>query len=378
MLLGEKSTDLLLYAESVETASIWKSGWRCWKGRCSKMASVKDPYAEALAQAGITSITNTGTAGQQYTVNPAGITQSFYTTPTTRDNYEQGRPVYSQSDAVRQASEALTQHQQGKPGDYQSAYGDQIQDLINQIMSREKFNYDFAADPLYQQYAEQYQRQGRMAMKDAMAESASLTGGYGNSYAQQVGQQTYQGYMQNLGDVIPGLRDAAYQAYLNEGEAMRGNLGMLQGQDASDYGRYRDTMNDWQNELNFYYNMYNDMSQAEYNRYVNDAAAWEADRAYWASRADADQAQANWEKEFALASTKSSSSKKTMTKAKAAPIIYPDNFKDAVALTGLTNLAKERGSESYKRDGYTGSYSDYVAAMVAQWKVDKDGKLVLR
>ena len=39
-------------------------------------------------------------------VNPAGITQSFYTTPTTAENAATGRPQYAQSEAVQQAAQA--------------------------------------------------------------------------------------------------------------------------------------------------------------------------------------------------------------------------------------------------------------------------------
>lgn len=234
-------------------------------------------------------------------VSPANITQSFYTSPSDATNYDQNRPVYSQSDAVRQAAEYLAQLEGNRPGAYTSAYGDQIQQMLNNLLNRDKFNYDFATDPMYQQYAEKYQQQGKMAMRDTMGQAAALTGGYGNSYAQTAGQQTYQSYLQNLNDMIPELRNAAYQAYMNEGDTMRANLGMLQTQDATDYGRYRDTVSDYRDDLNYHYNRFSDMSAAEYNRYQNDSAAWAADRDYWYRRHQDQQAQSNWEREFALA-----------------------------------------------------------------------------
>lgn len=232
-------------------------------------------------------------------VDPSKITQSFYTTPATSSNYESGRPVYAQSEAVQQAAQAYQQQMAAKPGEYQSQYGDKIQDMINQALNRTAFSYDFSQDPMYQQYAQKYQRDGQMAMQDAMANAAALTGGYGNSYAQQVGQQTYQNYMENLYNLLPELRDAAYQMYEAEGNQLRDNLTMLQEQDEMEYGRYRDTVSDWRSDVDMLYNMYGDMSEAEYNRYVNDAAAWEADRAYWYQKAYDDQQQKNWEAEYA-------------------------------------------------------------------------------
>lgn len=236
-------------------------------------------------------------AGQGYP-NPAGITQSFYQNPTNAGNYESGKPVYRQSQAVTDAAGALVNHRQNKPGEYQSQYSEQIQQMIDKALNRQKFNYDFSADPLYQQYADQYQRRGQMAMQDAMAQSAALTGGYGNSYAQQAGQQTYQQYLEQLNNVIPELRNQSYQAYRDEGDRMLQNLSMLQGQDDREYGKHRDDVGDWQNELNYLYSMYSDMSRQEYQRYMNDADAWSADRDYWYKKAYDAQQQANWQAEY--------------------------------------------------------------------------------
>lgn len=217
-------------------------------------------------------------------VNPAGITQSYYTNPTDEDNYEEGRPVYKQSQAVTDAANALKQQQEARPGEYVSTWNDTIQSMINEAMNRPKFHYDFSEDPIYQMYADKYQTQGQQAMKGAMGEAASLTGGYGNSYAQAVGQQTYQNYLLGLNDIIPTLRDQAYQQYRDEEDRLYQNLNMLQTEDEREYGHYRDTVGDWRDDLNFIYSMYNDMSTAEYNRYINDRQAWETDRDYWMTK----------------------------------------------------------------------------------------------
>jgi hypothetical protein len=59
-----------------------------------------------------------------------------------------------------------------------------------------------------------------------------------------------------------------------------------------DYGRYRDTVGDWRNDLDYLYGKYGSMSQDEYNRYLNDRQSWENDRAYWYQNA---QDQMNWD-----------------------------------------------------------------------------------
>jgi hypothetical protein len=121
---------------------------------------------------------------------------------------------------------------------YQSQYGSQIQATLDKILNREKFSYDFNADPLYRQYRDRYTQQGQSAMNDAIAQAAALTGGYGSSYGQQVGQQTYQGYMDQLNDIIPQLQGEAYNRYSNEGTELNNSLSLLQGLDDSAYSRF--------------------------------------------------------------------------------------------------------------------------------------------
>lgn len=233
-------------------------------------------------------------------VNPASVKQNYYGTKLNAGNYhdETLEPNYKPSSAVKQAGQQLTDWEAQKPGAYQSAWNDQIQDQINNILGRKSFQYDVASDPLYQQYAQQYARNGQLAGKNAQADSAMLTGGYGNSYAQQVGQQTNQQYLEQLSNKIPELYGLARQAYLDEGDRMNANLGIMQGQDDREYGRYRDDVGDWQNMLNYYYNKYGDMSDDEYERYRNDLAAWQADRAYWYQGHRDDVADSQWRAEF--------------------------------------------------------------------------------
>lgn len=79
-----------------------------------------------------------------------------------------------------------------------------------------EFQYDYRDDPAYQQYRQQYIRNGQLAMQDTMGQAAGLTGGYGSSYAQNVGQQAYQGYMNQLNAVVPQLYQNAYNRYADD------------------------------------------------------------------------------------------------------------------------------------------------------------------
>ena len=129
-------------------------------------------------------------------------------------------PVYQESDAVKNAQQQLQQQIANKPGDYQSQWQGQLDSLFQQIQNRKPFQYDINTDALYQQAAQQYIQQGQKAMMDTMGQAAALTGGYGNSYAQSVGQQTYQGYLQGLYEQMPQYAQLALDRYNQEGQDM--------------------------------------------------------------------------------------------------------------------------------------------------------------
>ena len=157
--------------------------------------------------------------------------------------------------------------------EYTPTYDDQINDLYNKIANREKFSYDINGDPLYDIYKDQYIKQGKMAMRDTMGKAAALTGGYGSSYGQQVGQQAYDAYLQDLSAVIPELYGKAYDRYRDEGDDMLNLYGLLGDQRDTEYGRYRDSMTDWERNRDYErqreteeYNRRTAEEQEEYNR----------------------------------------------------------------------------------------------------------------
>lgn len=103
--------------------------------------------------------------------------------------------VYTPGQSVTDAAADLRNWQQNRPGKYESAYQGRIEDLIGQLLERNSFQYSYAQDPLYRQYAQQYTQNARNASADAAAQAAALTGGYGSSYAASVAQQAYQQQM---------------------------------------------------------------------------------------------------------------------------------------------------------------------------------------
>jgi len=231
-------------------------------------------------------------------VDRGAITESFYTKPTNRKNYEKNRPVYKQSDAIQTAANALKAHTANKPGEYQSQYQEDIGAMIQNALERKPLVYDYSQDQNYGDYIARYDEQGRETMENALADTEQLTAGYGNSYGDRVGAQTYQRWLQNRdAAMLPRMQAQAYREDQADAAQDAANIGMLQSQDTREYGRHRDTVQDWRNDLNFLYTQLGDMSKQEYQRYLNDRDAWEKDRAYWYNRIYNEQQLAlEWEK----------------------------------------------------------------------------------
>ena len=186
---------------------------------------------------------------------------------------------YVKSDVVTQAENALNAQLAQKPGAYQSQWQTQLDDTIKKILGREKFSYDLNGDALYQQYKDKYQKQGKMAMMDTMGQAAAMTGGYGNSYAQSVGQQAYNAQLENLNDIVPELYQMAYDQYNQEGQDLYNQYSMLGAQEEKDYGRHRDKVTDWQTERSYLTGRYDTEYSRDYSKY-RDAKSdeqWEKD-----------------------------------------------------------------------------------------------------
>lgn len=185
---------------------------------------------------------------------------------------------YTPGSTVQQAQAYLNQVQSRRPGEYQSQWDGELTELYNRIANRKPFSYDIGTDPVYQQYREQYQRQGRLAMQDTMGQAAALTGGYGSTYGEQVGQQAYNAYLQNLNDVVPDLYNAAYNRYRDEGTDLYNQYGLLSDRENQAYRRYRDTVNDYYSDLSDARSAYDSAYSRDYNQ-------WSDQLSYWAQKA---------------------------------------------------------------------------------------------
>ena len=83
---------------------------------------------------------------------------------------------YRPSQNVTDAANDLKQWQQNRPGQYQSAYQDKMDELMDALLGRDSFQYSYAQDPLYRQYAQLYTQNAANASADAAAQAAAPDG----------------------------------------------------------------------------------------------------------------------------------------------------------------------------------------------------------
>ena len=258
--------------------------------------------------------TNSTAAKAQELANAApsnNVTAGVTTASGSASGGTEAKPVYQRSDRVNEYYEKTRKLERNKPDEFESKYEGQISDILDNILNRPKFSYtseDMTNDDLYKMYRDQYMRQGNLAMRDTMGNAASLTGGYGNTYASAAGQQAFDNYVSMLNDKALDFYDRAYQRYNDEGQNLYNQMNVVTGLDNTDYQRYRDTVSDYYNDLNYYNGRYNQEYGYDYGQYQDQVAADQWAQEFAFQKQQAAQEQANWEAEMALARQKAASS----------------------------------------------------------------------
>ena len=206
---------------------------------------------------------------EDVTAQPA--VQSSYSTAglNSRKEVENAltNAVYTPGQSVTDAAADLKNWQQNRPGQYESAYQGRIEDLIGQLLGRDSFQYSYAQDPLYRQYARQYTQNARNASADAAAQAAALTGGYGSSYATSAAQQAYQQQIGGLASAIPTLYSLALDTYQSGGEELVNRLDQLNGQEQNAQTLYDRQLQDYYTQLQQKGEAYNDAYAKDYGQY---------------------------------------------------------------------------------------------------------------
>lgn len=175
------------------------------------------------------------------------------------------------------AKEKVSYLEKNRPRAYASDYAQDIDALVDSILSREGFSYDPAEDPVYQRYRDQYVYLGKRAMDDAVGSAAALSGGYHNSHAQAAGEQAYQDYLARLSDGMDDMYALALEAYGAETDRMESALHALTEREESAYSRYLDDLDEYNRVLSYYYKKMGD-ERAKTSGSKRSAAVSDSDR----------------------------------------------------------------------------------------------------
>lgn len=308
--------------------------------------------------------------------------------------YSVNKPTYQKSKSQLETESALKNKENSKPEAYVSKYGKELSSVLNSILNRDEFKYTLNADPLYKQYREQYIRNGERAMADTVGRVSALTGGYGSSYAVTAGSKSYNNELAKLNSVALDLYDRAYNVYKDKGDSLYSSLDALRNLDSDDYKKYRDTVSDYYNDRDYLYKKLGDMSDFEYEQFLDELEAWEDERDFSYKKyqdelkveqnerdaafkkAEAERAQANADRDYALAlkklylsgSSSGSGSSSKSSKTSGDEVEYPETYDDFVKSTGRSYILTETEFKMRKSsvEKY-GTYTNYLKKMYKKY-----------
>ena len=219
------------------------------------------------------------------------------------DTWDSLGKKFSTPNSVRQADSYLNSQLQ-KIQSGKTSYSDQVRDMMDTIMGREKFTYDVDKDPLFQQALASAMGSGKTAMQDTIGQASALTGGYGSTYATSAGNQAYNTFIEDAYNNLPQYYQMAMEAYQMEGDDLYRQLDMLVGADEREYSRnvtaydatyqhrnqmYNEAYQQFRDAKNDAYNIAN-LKLSEHGQLVNDA--------YNYFNASADYANTLYEREY--------------------------------------------------------------------------------
>lgn len=82
----------------------------------------------------------------------------------------------------------------------EQSYYQKLLNNANENISKSLPNAAATDDQMFARYLDRYKSMGQTAMRDTIGQTNALTGGYANSYSQNVGQQAYNEYLKGAND----------------------------------------------------------------------------------------------------------------------------------------------------------------------------------
>ena len=318
---------------------------------------------------------STSTQAQSMTATTQPTTnQSIAIKPTAPTLASYTPEQYIQSQTVIDAANYLKSLASNKPGEFSSENETLMDDFWNQLVGREKFSYDLNSDMLYQQAKDQYAALGKMAMQDTMGQASALTGGYGNSYASTVGNQAYQGYMQELNNNIPEYYQMALNQYNQEGNDLYNLYSMARDQYLNDYSMYRDDVSDYYTDYANAYSDYINLLNQDYNQYIDrenrkwDSYVNEQNLAYQKYRDEITDSQ--WEKNYALDAQQVQMQREQLDMQKEEQKQATEAAKTAAKTSGVLSSSELQKFEEYLEEGNVAGIERHLDSLVAGGALD--------
>ena len=302
------------------------------------------------------------------------------------NGYQKSQSVIDAENLKNSAQSAVSNY-----GDFSYVNQDAYDKALDAINNRQKFTYDLNGDLLYQQYKDNYITQGKQAMMDTMGVASAMTGGYGNSYAATVGNQTYQGYLQQLNNKIPELYQLALDKYNAEGNDLNNRLNVLAQDRQIAYGEWGDKYNRLVQDRDYYSNEYDSAYNRDYttwtdNRDYDTSQYWNEHNSGYQAEQDAIQmayqkerdaiADAQWQKEFEEAQRQFNAQqaldreKLAYQQAQAAAEAQEEKTKyegnENTKLFQASIMTQSEFQRRGRQSGYS-SYNEYVDAVLEKW-----------
>lgn len=158
---------------------------------------------------------------------------------------------------VSEARNQLDAWEAQKPAPFKSDYEDKMKDTNAQLTAMGDFSYDPTRDAAYEQYKNRYTRQAKLANENAQANASAISGGYGSSYGTQAGQSAYQNAMNGLNNAVNGLYDQALNQYTQKKSDLGDQYDRYYQAYTQEKNLYDTNYQNWQNQLAYYQNEYN-------------------------------------------------------------------------------------------------------------------------
>lgn len=185
-------------------------------------------------------------------------------------------PTYNESGKTKSAYNQWTSYEKNnKPGEYVGTWADVLNQKVTNYINQDPYSYKSQNDASYQAAKDQYTKTGQQAMKDTMAQASALTGGYGNTYAQSVGQQQYNAQMDNLSQKAIEYEQQANNRYVSDREQQLNTINALQNLDNTEYSRNRDAINDYNTFLNYLQNKYTTLKSVDDDTFNREYNIWQ-------------------------------------------------------------------------------------------------------